>query len=138
MNPSVRQRLPWAISHSSSQTQLLPRYSVCISRPFSNTSSANYAHAKGNMKTIAPRIPAEMSMRNRVKDAMSGASRENIPDDIGLLPGTFIRPVWKHMPSIFKEPKQRWRMEWMWFKMKMQNFARLVACLPFFSLTVSS
>lgn len=63
-----------------------------------------------------------MSMRNRVKDAMSGATRENIPDDIGLLPGTFVKPVVANMPSIFKTPKDRWRLEWMALKMNMQNF----------------
>ncbi|WEW57514.1 hypothetical protein PRK78_002981 [Emydomyces testavorans] len=63
-----------------------------------------------------------MSMKNRVKETMSAANRDMIPDDVGLLPGTFIRPVWKNMPSIFKDPKLRLRMEWMSLKMKVMNF----------------
>lgn len=45
-----------------------------------------------------------------------------MPQDLGLLPGTFIRPVWHEMPSIFKQPRERLRMEWLWWKTRLQNF----------------
>ncbi|KAI1910776.1 hypothetical protein LOZ53_001677 [Ophidiomyces ophidiicola] len=72
-----------------------------------------------------------MSMKNRVKDTMSSASRDMIPNDIGLLPGTFIRPLWKNMPSIFKDPKMRLRMEWTSLKMKFTNFISLMSYCKF-------
>jgi protein MBA1 len=56
---------------------------------------------------------------------MSGAgNRDLIPDDFGILPGTFIRPVWKNMPSIFRDPKQRLQMEWLSLKIRVENFIR--------------
>jgi protein MBA1 len=64
-------------------------------------------------------------MRNVLKDAMSGAGgRDMIPDDLGLMPGTFIRPLWKNMPSIFRDPKQRLQMEWLSLKTRVENFIR--------------
>lgn len=91
-----------------------------------------FAHTPGHMATMGatqllrPKTPPQMSMRNVVKDTMTGAQRDMIPDDLGLMPGTFIRPVWKNMPSIFRDPKRRLQMEWVSLKVRTQNFVRFV------------
>lgn len=50
----------------------------------------------------------------------------DLPNDIGILPGTFVRPLWRDMPSIFTAPRDRWHMEYTWLKCWLSNFARLV------------
>ena len=42
--------------------------------------------------------------------------------DFGLFPGTFIKPAWRDVPSLFRHPKQRLKLEWVWIKMSVQNF----------------
>ncbi|RMJ21176.1 hypothetical protein PHISP_07951 [Aspergillus sp. HF37] len=42
---------------------------------------------------------------------------------MGLLLGTFIRPVWSAMPSMLKQPKERLQMEWLWVKESLKNLA---------------
>ncbi len=96
--------------------------SKCHCRPFSH--NPERSAAIGTPQLIRPKAPAQMSMRNVVKASVSGANRDMMPDDIGILPGTFIRPVWKNMPSIFWHPKQRLQMEWLSLKMRVQNFIR--------------
>ncbi|KKK24901.1 hypothetical protein ARAM_000136 [Aspergillus rambellii] len=54
-------------------------------------------------------------------------SRAELPQDIGLLPGTFIRPLWRDMPSIFQQPAERLKLEWLWVKTGFQNFLGLLA-----------
>jgi protein MBA1 len=68
------------------------------------------------------------SMKTRTKEAMRGQA---MPNDIGLLPGTFVRPLWRDMPSVFKEPKNVLRMQWTWMKSVFQNFTRCVVTLRF-------
>lgn len=51
-------------------------------------------------------------------------SRSELPTDLGLLPGTFIRPLWRDLPSIFTHPKERLQLEWLWLKSGFQSFAR--------------
>lgn len=55
----------------------------------------------------------------------------NLPNDIGLLPGTFVRPVWRDLPSIFKNPRERWMMEWTSIKSLFQNYVRCVILAQF-------
>ncbi|EER24424.1 hypothetical protein CPC735_057940 [Coccidioides posadasii C735 delta SOWgp] len=113
-----------SLAGSATSRISIPSHSLYQLRPFS--SSGNQYAAKGTFKAIKPRIPAQMSMKNRVKETMSSANRDMIPDDVGLLPGTFIRPAWRNLPSIFKEPKLRLRMEWMSLKMTVVNFIRFI------------
>lgn len=46
-----------------------------------------------------------------------------LPNDIGFMPGTFVRPLWRHMPSIFEKPRERLQMEWAWLKSRFQDIA---------------
>jgi protein MBA1 len=59
-------------------------------------------------------------MKVRSKDLLAG----QLPNDIGLLPGTFVRPLWRDMPSVFDKPRDRLQMEWTWIKAWFQNFMR--------------
>jgi protein MBA1 len=72
----------------------------------------------GGVQHVRPKVPSAQGMRSRVKDM----SMSDLPMDLGLLPGTFIRPMWRNLPSIFSHPKERLRMEWIWLKMAVQNF----------------
>ena len=60
-------------------------------------------------------------------------SRADLPQDIGLLPGTFIKPLWRDMPSIFQQPKERLHYEWLWLKSWFQNFLGWVSHRSFLS-----
>lgn len=59
-------------------------------------------------------------MKTRTRNMMN----IQLPNDIGVMPGTFIRPPWKDLPSVFENPKDRWLMEWTWLKTRVQNFMR--------------
>jgi protein MBA1 len=60
------------------------------------------------------------------KTRTQGMKLADLPNDIGVLPGTFVRPLWRDMPSIFTAPRDRWHMEYTWLKSWLSNFARLV------------
>lgn len=77
---------------------------------------------------MAVKRPAERSMKSRAKEM----SLDSMPTDLGLLPGTFIKPEGKNMPSFFREPKDRLRMEWVWLKNWAQNVAGYLS--PLFCL----
>lgn len=47
----------------------------------------------------------------REKERAATLGRGQIPDDLGLLEGTFIMPFGKNLPSWTKEFKKRWRLE---------------------------
>ncbi|KAJ5692171.1 hypothetical protein N7462_001594 [Penicillium macrosclerotiorum] len=90
-------------------------------RAFSQASQ-RWAYRTTNMR---PSSVAQPSMKSRAKDMMMS----QLPNDIGLLPGTFVRPLWKDMPSIFKDPRDRIWMEWVWIKNVVQNyFSILIFC----------
>lgn len=63
-------------------------------------------------ETLMPKMPPERSFRARLRDM----DPESIPTDFGVLPGTFIKPEGKDMPSLFKQPRDRLSMEWVWIK----------------------
>lgn len=88
--------------------------------------------AKGQQEFMPVKRPLERSLKMRAKEM----SLDNMPTDLGLLPGTFIRPEGKNMPSIFREPMDRLRMEWVGLKQWFQNVAGYVSGFLFFSLTV--
>lgn len=68
--------------------------------------------------------PPQPSMRTRQKTM----GRAEVPQDMGLLPGTFIRPMWSAMPSIFEQPRERLQMEWLWLRLSFGDFAGYVPC----------
>lgn len=90
------------------------------------SSSARHNAALTNQAQLKGKSQPQMSMNSRMKELLKSANRDLIPEDMGLLPGTFIRPVWQNMPSLFKEPQLRLHMEWLYWKMKVQNFLGLV------------
>ncbi|RAL06408.1 uncharacterized protein BO80DRAFT_11752 [Aspergillus ibericus CBS 121593] len=93
----------------------------CQCRPFSQSSQRN--GYRGLPQNISIPQPAQPSMRTRGRDM----NRTDLPQDIGLLPGTFIRPLWRDLPSIFHQPSERLHMEWLWIKSAFQNFISLLA-----------
>ncbi|CAI7590021.1 hypothetical protein N7533_000619 [Penicillium manginii] len=73
-------------------------------------------------QNFSPRSISQPSMKVRSKDLLAG----QLPNDIGLLPGTFVRPLWRDMPSVFDKPRDRLQMEWTWIKAWFQNFMSLI------------
>ncbi|KKA18506.1 hypothetical protein T310_7543 [Rasamsonia emersonii CBS 393.64] len=98
----------------------------CQCRPFSQSLAPR---AKGIAQTVTMRPPESPSTRSRTRDI----PRESLPQDIGLLPGTFIRPLWRDMPSIFHQPRERLRMEWLSLKMWAQNLMGVLAYSKYFN-----
>ncbi|KAK2795648.1 hypothetical protein FQN50_009685, partial [Emmonsiellopsis sp. PD_5] len=118
------------IPHTHTRPAPLPSPSRCLYRPFSQTARRD---AGAKVMAAAPKSRSVLSNKNQIKQATAASNPDMIPDDMGILPGTFIRPLWKNRPSIFKEPGRRLHMEWVNIKMKFQNFAGLVFCSAFFS-----
>ncbi|KAF7717272.1 Uncharacterized protein PECH_007550 [Penicillium ucsense] len=87
-------------------------------RAFS-AATQRWAYRTTNFKPSGVSAP---SMKSRAKDVL----RHQLPNDIGLLPGTFVRPMWKDMPSIFKDPRDRFQMEWTWLKSVFQGYVSLL------------
>jgi protein MBA1 len=73
---------------------------------------------RGMPQTLSVKQPSQPSMKSRGQNM----SRFELPQDIGLLPGTYIRPLWRDMPSIFQQPRERLHFEWLWVKSWFQNF----------------
>ncbi|KAI9374667.1 hypothetical protein BJX61DRAFT_271700 [Aspergillus egyptiacus] len=84
-------------------------------------SSQHRSVPRGMPQTISAKQPAQPSMRAR----RGNLSRSELPQDLGLLPGTFIKPLWRDLPSIFQQPKERLQFEWLWLKTGFQNFLGL-------------
>ncbi|EED13928.1 conserved hypothetical protein [Talaromyces stipitatus ATCC 10500] len=98
---------PSTVFSGRQQSQLPP-----CRRPFSHSQPARARSGMMSAETIMPKLPPERSLRSRLKDM----DPESIPTDFGVLPGTFIKPEGKDMPSLFSEPKDRLMMEWVWIK----------------------
>ncbi|RHZ70526.1 hypothetical protein CDV55_104968 [Aspergillus turcosus] len=105
---------------TSSSSSAIAAYRQC--RFFSQSQMAQRG-LSGVPQHISIKQPAQPSMKTRGREL----SRSELPQDIGLLPGTFIRPLWRDMPSIFQQPKERLRLEWLWLKNAAQNFLGLIA-----------
>ena len=73
---------------------------------------------RGMPQTMAAKQPAQPSMKTRGKEM----SKSEMPQELGLLPGTFVRPLWRDMPSVFQLPRERMQLEWLWIKQAFQNF----------------
>ncbi|QSS53991.1 hypothetical protein I7I53_01420 [Histoplasma capsulatum var. duboisii H88] len=120
---------PYTHFRSSPRSPLSPSLSsrcrLLSHRPFSSTTQRDASMR--NAQILRPQPPASMSSKNQVKEALRSMKEGSIPDDMGLLPGTFIRPLWRNMPSIFKYPKERLWMEWVSVRAKFQDFAGVLA-----------
>ncbi|KAE8151926.1 hypothetical protein BDV25DRAFT_128415 [Aspergillus avenaceus] len=103
-----------------SQNPIYQLYS-CQCRLFSHSSQRNAL--RGAPENIAVKQPPQPSMKTRGKTM----SRHDLPQDLGVLPGTFIKPRWRELPSIFQFPRERLQFEWLWIKTGFMNFASLVA-----------
>ncbi|TID17549.1 hypothetical protein E2P81_ATG08122 [Venturia nashicola] len=65
---------------------------------------------------------SQQSVRLQMKKAMKGLKdASKIPDDMGLLPDTFIMPTGEKLPSLFSEPKFRLQLEWKRAKRRVQD-----------------
>ncbi|ODM18417.1 hypothetical protein SI65_06288 [Aspergillus cristatus] len=95
---------------------------TCQCRSFSRSSIAERA-MRGMPQTMSVKQPAQPSMKTRGKEM----SKSEMPQDLGLLPGTFVRPLWRDMPSIFQLPRERMQLEWLWIKQAFQNFLGILA-----------
>lgn len=91
----------------------------CQCRFFSQSSQRNGRQA---MNMDSPKVPTPLKPSTATRGSMM--SRSELPTDLGLLPGTFIRPLWRDLPSIFTHPKERLQLEWLWLKSGFQSFAR--------------
>jgi hypothetical protein len=66
------------------------------------------------------------SKRSR-KVEMKRMSASKIPDDLGIIQQTFIRPPNRDMPRLFgKKWKSRLKVEWFWIKTRLMNFGSYV------------
>lgn len=87
--------------------------------------------------------PSQQSIKIQMKQGMKGLKdASKIPDDMGLLPGTnfgitsqmlqraqltlatdtFIMPTGKNLPSLFREPRFRFQIEWRRVKRRFQDY----------------
>ncbi|KAL3466786.1 hypothetical protein BJX64DRAFT_216713 [Aspergillus heterothallicus] len=109
-------------SAARTHTAISPVYPAISSqcRQFS-LSSHRGALQRGLPQTISMKQPAQPSMKARGMNV----SRSELPQDIGMLPGTFVRPLLRDLPSIFTHPKERLHFEWLWLKSGFQNFLSL-------------
>ncbi|PGH34832.1 hypothetical protein GX50_02393 [[Emmonsia] crescens] len=110
---------------TSSSSSLSSRCLFPSRRPFSHTTQRDASMR--NAQILRPQQPASLSSKNQMKQALKNIRPEDIPDDLGLLPGTYIRPLWRNMPSIFRYPKERLWMEWVSVKSKFQDFVGVLA-----------
>lgn len=56
-------------------------------------------------------------MNNANANQMKSLSKEQIPDDIGLFPQTFVSDAWhKYLPLLRHDPRLWLRIQWMIFK----------------------
>lgn len=137
MNPSVRAQstLVSSLLHTTQQPAYLrlahPAVSKCLRRPFSQTAPSSRA-TMGAAQVVKPKMPAQMSLKVKMKDAMASLRKDMLPDEFGLLPGTFVRPLAKNLPSIWKDYKDRWLMEKTWFRSWFMGVARWVCGVLFF------
>ncbi|KAI5290217.1 hypothetical protein KEM52_000530 [Ascosphaera acerosa] len=84
-------------------------------------SHARPARASMQGQVLRQRAPPSPSMKTSMRQSLQQMTRDQFHDDMGLLPATFVRPVWAHLPSLFREPRGRLQMEWQWLKSRVRN-----------------
>lgn len=106
-----------AVRSGSSLRQFYPVAAIpCQCRHFSQAPQLNKKPAA--MQNMRLPRPPQPSMRTRARTA----NLTELPQDLGLLPGTFVRPPWSEMPSIIGMWNERLRMEWLSLKMSFADF----------------
>jgi mitochondrial protein MBA1 len=111
------------------RSKLIPRFLAPLSIPTSITSNTcqcrsfsqtHVARAKGVPQRIPMKQSAQPSLRTLQRKQLA-TDISKFPD-LGVLQGTFIRPLWRDMPSIFQKPRERLQMEWLWLKSTFMHF----------------
>ena len=84
---------------------------LCI-RTFSNSSSHGAGVRSSN--SFQPKQPQMKQPAQKSFAVIKQEQKEMIdkmPNDVGLIPGTFIMPTSGKLPSLFEAPSARWRVE---------------------------
>jgi protein MBA1 len=117
---------------------LYPRFILLSPSPqcYRAFSQSQASKAKGIPQSLSVKRPAEPSMQSRYRDQFRDRRGMEIPQDIGILPGTFVRPEGEDLPSIFQQPRERLRMEWVWLKSWAQNVVGYA--IPWFGKVMGS
>ena len=115
---------------SLSSVPMLNRYPRCHrlrqhqSRPFSSTPTTQAMPKPHNSTKVANKL---QNRKSRMVEMMN-LPASKIPEDLGLLPQTFIRPPNRHMPKLFGSAwKARLRSELLWVRTRLQNFSGYMA-----------
>lgn len=89
-------------------------------RSFTTSKPACAVPAQSQMpKNIIRQMPPQQGLRSRMKNL----SRHEIPNDLGLIPQTLIRPPRHALPKLFSANwRQRLKFEWSWTRTRFQNF----------------
>lgn len=97
-----------------------------VSRHFSSTPSAKAMRvAQPNKKTMLDGMKSRKSRRVEMKNM----SPSKIPDDVGIIQQTFIRPPNRDLPRLFSDKwKSRLKLELLWARTRAQNFGSYVPC----------
>ncbi|KAJ5210398.1 hypothetical protein N7491_010205 [Penicillium cf. griseofulvum] len=103
---------------AGTSARIIPSGSFVQCRAFSETSQ----QWRGRPMNFRSPSQAQPSFNTRTQ----GMKLSDLPTDIGILPGTFVRPLWRDMPSVFKAPRDRWHMEWTWLKSWVTNYGSLL------------
>jgi hypothetical protein len=92
-----------------------------LSRPFSSTPSSKATLA---VPPTAKELLKQMGQRKSRKVEMQKISNNKLPEDVGIIEQTFIRPPNREMPRLFSSKwKTRLKVEWLWVKTRALNFA---------------
>ncbi|KAJ5726397.1 uncharacterized protein N7483_007754 [Penicillium malachiteum] len=86
---------------------------------FFSQSSQQCAYKNMNFSAKNPTGPSITARKRDTNASM-------MPTDVGILPGTFVRPLWRNLPSVFQNPRDRWQIEWAWIRSSIQNLMSLV------------
>ncbi|KAI9674987.1 MAG: hypothetical protein M1817_001393 [Caeruleum heppii] len=74
------------------------------------------------MQMPTPAQPPQASMKILSKNAQGV---QQIPSDVGLLERTFVMPAFATRPAIYRQPRERLKLEWLRFKSRMRDLASL-------------
>jgi hypothetical protein len=118
--PSISRAIPPV--YTTTHIRCRPRDNVlsCHARSFTTSKPALALAGQSQMpKNIMKSLPPQQGMRSRMKNL----SRQEIPNDVGILPQTLIRPPPQDLPKLLSADwKRRMKFEWLWTKTRFQNF----------------
>lgn len=90
------------------------------SRHFSSTPSERVMQ---ELHASKDSIQRQLENKKSRRVEMKGMSGSRIPDDIGIIPQTFVRPPNSEMPRLFGGTwKTRLKLEWLWARSRVENF----------------